>query len=118
MARFHAWRRQARQAGVSNCLEQALDQTEYVAWLGAQERGAQRQGNVERFLQLTRHFDAERGEGLYRFLRLVEAQQDNEIDFEPGAPPASDAVRLMSIHQSKGLEFPVVALGIWGSALI
>jgi len=110
LARFREWRRLARQTGVASCVERALDQTHYLAWTGALERGEQRRANVERFLQLTRDFDAERGEGLYRFLKLVEAQEDSEVDVEPAAAPVSDAVRLMSIHQSKGLEFPIVVL--------
>jgi ATP-dependent helicase/nuclease subunit A len=56
---------------------------------------------------LARQFDANRGESLPRFLRFVESQQESEEETEPSAPE-SDAVRLMSIHQSKGLEFPVV----------
>jgi len=116
LERFHSWRRQVRQSGVAACLERALDETHYTAWLGALERAPQRRANVEQFLQLTREFDAERGEGLHRFLGLVEAQQENEVEIEPGAAPVGDAVRLMSIHQSKGLEFPVVALGDLGKS--
>jgi ATP-dependent helicase/nuclease subunit A len=107
---FHSWRRLARQRPVSYCLEVVLDQTHYSEWLGAQKRGGQRRANVEQLLQLTRQFDTDRGEGLYRFLRFVEAQQKNEVDIEPAGAPLSDAVRLMSIHQSKGLEFPIVVL--------
>ncbi|HWD20954.1 MAG TPA: UvrD-helicase domain-containing protein [Verrucomicrobiae bacterium] len=114
--RFQIWRRMTRHAGVTACVERALDETHYTAWLGAQDRAPQRRANVARFLQLTRQFDAERGEGLARFLQLVEAQQDSEVEIDPAAPPAADAVRLMSIHQSKGLEFPVVALGDLGKS--
>ncbi|MGA2556218.1 MAG: 3'-5' exonuclease, partial [Verrucomicrobiota bacterium] len=65
-------------------------------------------------LHLTRQFDGFRGEGLYRFLQYVEAQQENELDVEPAGQPLRDAVRLMSIHQSKGLEFPIVVLADLG----
>jgi ATP-dependent helicase/nuclease subunit A len=62
---------------------------------------------------LTRQFDAYDGESLYRFLKFVESQQESDA-IEPAAAPAADAVRLMSIHQSKGLEFPVVAVADLG----
>ena len=107
---FARWRRLLRQISLSHLLEMVLDETHYGDWLLAQERGGQRRANVERLLQLTRQFDTLQGEGLFRFLKFVEAQQESEIDVEPAAAEGADAVRLMSIHQSKGLEFPIVVV--------
>jgi ATP-dependent helicase/nuclease subunit A len=114
LARFRAWRRQSRQEAVSHCLETILDQTHYTQWLLTRERGPQRCATVERFLQLARQFDDGRGESLPRFLRFLQAQQESEIDLEPPPAPETDAVRLMSIHQSKGQEFPVVVVADLG----
>jgi ATP-dependent helicase/nuclease subunit A len=113
LQRFRLWRRQARQEAVAPCLENVIDETHYADWLLTQERGEQRRANLERLLQMARQFDASRGESLPRFLRFVEAQQESEEETEP-APLATDAVRLMSIHQSKGLEFPVVVVADLG----
>lgn len=110
LTRYHAWRRATRHRALSHCLEMALNETHYSDWLLTQDRGAQRKANTERLLQLTRQFDLFQREGLYRFLRFVDGQQDNDVDVEPAATPVGDAVRLMSIHQSKGLEFPIVVL--------
>ena len=110
LTRYYAWRRATRHLALSHCLEMILNQTHYADWLLTQERGEQRRANVERLIQLTRQFDLFQREGLYRFLRFVDGQQDNEIDVEPAATPVGDAVRLMSIHQSKGLEFPIVVV--------
>ena len=114
LARYRAWRRQSRQTPVARCLECILDQTHYVPWVLSLERGAQRQANVERFLQLARQFDSARGESLPRFLRFIEAQQESDAGAEPPPAPDGDAVRLMSIHQSKGQEFPVVVVADLG----
>jgi ATP-dependent helicase/nuclease subunit A len=76
----------------------------------AQPRGEQRLSNIQRLLALTRQFDEFQRQGLFRFLRFVEAQAAAGIDAEPAAPAGIDAVRLSSIHQSKGLEFPVVVV--------
>ena len=65
---------------------------------------------MRRLLDLARQFDPYQRQGLYRFLRFVRAQEDEELDLEPATAPATDAVRLLSVHRSKGLEFPVVAL--------
>jgi ATP-dependent helicase/nuclease subunit A len=114
LARFRDWRRQSRQTPVSHCLETILDQTHYSEWILSRERGPQRCANVERFLQLARQFDDVRGEGLSRFLFFLQAQQESDTEVEPPAALDTDAVRLMSIHQSKGQEFPVVVVADLG----
>ncbi len=112
--RYSRWRRLARQGSLARCLETVLAETRYDLWLETQPRGAQRALNVKRLLSLARRFGEFQRQGLYRFLRFIEAQQ--EAGAEPDAPPAAEqnAVRLLSIHQSKGLEFPIVALADLG----
>jgi ATP-dependent helicase/nuclease subunit A len=107
---FDSWRRQARRGTLSNSVRAILDQTHYEPLILAQERGEERLANVNRLLRLVRQFDPYQRQGLLRFLRFVEAQRDAEAEEEPASSAASDAVRLLSIHQSKGLEFPVVAV--------
>lgn len=107
---FARWRKLAQQEALSRCLETILDATDYEAWLAGQSRGDQRLGNVQRLLDLTREFDQFQRQGLFRFLRHVEAQQEAEQDAKSAGAPLENAVRLISVHRSKGLEFPVVVL--------
>jgi ATP-dependent helicase/nuclease subunit A len=105
---YAVWRRLARQDSLSRCLETVLAETHYSAWLLTQSRGEQRRANVQRLLALAQQFDRFQRQGLFRFLRFIEAQQAAETEPEVGLVSAENAVSLMSIHQSKGLEFPVV----------
>ena len=91
-----------------------LSETHYAEWLLTQPRGEQRHANVQRLLGLAQQFDQFQRQGLFRFLRFVEAQQAAETEPEVAAVNEEDAVRLMSIHQSKGLEFPVVVVADLG----
>src|SRR4030095_13192134 len=79
-----------------------------------QSRGQQRRANAERLLALTRQFDQFQRQGLFRFLNFVEAQQEADVDLEPASVTTENAVQLMSIHQSQGLEFPVVLVAALG----
>ena len=115
MNSFGAWRRLARQGALSHCLETVLDETHYEDWLRAQPRGEQKRANAQRLLAMTRQFDQFQRQGLFRFLKFIEAQQRAGEDREPAAVETGDAVRLMSIHKSKGLEFPVVVVAGLGA---
>ncbi len=114
---FAAWRRLARQSALSHCLEAVLDETHYEDWLRAQPRGEAKRANVQRLLGMTRQFDQFQRQGLFRFLKFIETQQKVEEDREPARAETGDAVQLMSVHKSKGLEFPVVVVGGLGGLI-
>ena len=105
-----AWRALIRQTSLSCCLDRVLNETHYEAFLLTMERGEERVANVKRLLDLARRYDPYQRQGLFRFLQFVEAQEEVEHDLEPAPPRHPDAVQLMTIHKSKGLEFPVVVL--------
>ena len=110
LKRFSRWRQIARETSLSQRLETIVNETFYLEWLRAQSRPEQRLANVRRFLALARQFDPLQRHGLKRFLRFVEGQRETEVNSEPVAASDANAVRLMSIHKSKGLEFPVVVV--------
>jgi ATP-dependent helicase/nuclease subunit A len=112
---FEKWRRLLRHTSLSQCLETILAETQYEALLLAEERGRERAANVQRLLELARSYDPYQRQGLYRFLRFVEEQEESGLDQDVAAVETGNAVRLMSIHASKGLEFPVVALACLGA---
>jgi ATP-dependent helicase/nuclease subunit A len=111
---FHRWRNPRSSASLAQRLEAILADTGYADWLLTQPRGAQRHANIQQLLRVARQFDDTRGESLYLFLRHIEDLQDAAGDIEPAPSSEENAVRLMTVHQSKGLEFPVVAIADLG----
>jgi ATP-dependent helicase/nuclease subunit A len=112
---FARWREVVRQTSLSQCLETALTETHYEDLLLAGERGVESAANVRRLLDLARQFDPYQRQGLYRFLRFVQAQEDEDLDLQPASSLTENAVKLLSIHRSKGQEFPIVALAGLGT---
>ncbi len=73
--------------------------------------GAQRRQNLLSFLERARGFEQSGARGLYRFVSLLRGMLENGDDFElVRAQGGEGAVRILSIHKSKGLEYPVVIL--------
>jgi ATP-dependent helicase/nuclease subunit A len=113
---FSRWRSLARQAPLSRCLEAILAETHYDLWVLTQPRGALRHANVQRLLGLAQQFDQFQRQSLFRFLQFIEAQKLAETEPDVAAASQENSVRLMSIHQSKGLEFPIVVLADLGKS--
>jgi ATP-dependent helicase/nuclease subunit A len=116
LERYHRWRNNRATPSLAARLELILADAGYGEWLLSQPRGQQRYANVRQLLAIARQFDETRGESLYLFLRHIEELHDAAGDPKPASAGAENAVRLMTIHQSKGLEFPVVAVADLGKA--
>ncbi len=99
---------------MARCLEAVLAETHYAEWLLTQPRGEQRHANVQRLLDLALQFDQFQRQGLFRFLRFIQAQQLAQTEPNVATVNQENSVRLMSIHQAKGLEFPVVVVADLG----
>ncbi len=86
-----------------------LSRFHYVEYVAALPAGAQRKANVEMFVQKTVDFEKTSYHGLFHFLRYMEQLKKYEVDFGEAATltETADVVRIMTIHKSKGLEFPV-----------
>lgn len=96
---------------VYRLLWEIYDQTGALGLYGALPNGAQRQANLLAFFERARAFEGQGFRGLFAFVRLLRGMQETGEDFQTvGAEASGGAVRIMSIHKSKGLEFPVVLL--------
>jgi len=114
LPRYAEWRRLAVRSGAASALEAALDDTGYETWASTREDRGETLANVRRFLEMARKFDRGSRGGLYRFLVWLDAEESADRT-EPAVGPAASAVQLMTVHRSKGLEFPVVAVAGLGS---
>ena len=87
------------------------DRTNLLGIFGAMEEGETRQGNLLALAELARQFEGAGHKGLFRFLTYLTRLRENGNTLTPPAPGRTGGgVRIMSIHKSKGLEFPVVLL--------
>jgi len=86
------------------------DSTSFYAVAGAMEGGAARQANLMRLAEYAHTFERNGYRGLFGFVTYLRSMIENEKGPEASDAPAAGGVSIMSIHKSKGLEFPVVIL--------
>lgn len=108
-----SWREQARQGALAALIWQIYRDTGYYDFVGGIPGGRQRQANLRALYDRARSYESTSFRGLFRFLRLIDRMEENGDDL--GAARAlgesEDVVRIMTIHKSKGLEFPIVMIG-------
>jgi ATP-dependent helicase/nuclease subunit A len=104
------WRSAARQGSLADLIWRLYRETGYYDFVGGLPGGLQRQANLRALYDRARQYESTSLRGLFRFLRFLERMQDSGGDLGTARAlgEQEDVVRIMSIHKSKGLEFPVV----------
>lgn len=94
---------------IHSLLERFLEETGYLLTVSAMPGGDQRRRNVEMLLSMAERFEKTSYFGLFHFIRYIEQLEKYDVDYGEagGLDENADTVRIMSIHKSKGLEFPI-----------
>lgn len=104
------WRNMARRGSLSELVWQVYLDTNYYEMAGAMSGGKQRQANLRALHDRALEYEKTSFRGLFRFLRFVDRMRDrgDDLGTAKSLTEKEDVVRLMTVHKSKGLEFPVV----------
>ena len=116
LLRLAEWRLLAREVSVPELIWQLYRDTGYYDYVGGLPGGLLRQANLRMLVSRAEQYEKTDFRGLFRFLRFVEKLQseDTELSVARTLGESEDVVRVMSIHKSKGLEFPVVVVADLG----
>ncbi len=119
LGQMDSFRKLALYTPIHELLWKILDETGYGDFVAAMPDGGQRQANLEFLVDKARAFESTSYQGLFHFIRYIEKIQDQKMDFGEAdlVNEQADAVRVMTIHKSKGLEFPVVFVAEMGRQL-
>jgi ATP-dependent helicase/nuclease subunit A len=106
------WRRSKDRLSIGDLLERALDESGYEAILLAERHGSRMRANCRKLVRIARAFDAHGGLGLSDFVERLQADYESppRETQEATSDELGDAIRIMTVHQAKGLEFPIVVV--------
>lgn len=109
-ATFERLRAKSGHTPIHLLLWEILDVTGYGEYAAALPGGSQRKANLDMLVEKAIAYEATSYRGLYHFVRYIEQLKKYEVDYGEAnvGLEADDTVRIMSIHKSKGLEFPIV----------
>ena len=110
------WRKEQEYLSLDELIWKIYIDTGYYNYVGLMPNGALRQANLKMLFQRARQYESSNFKGLYNFINFIEKLRLSSGDL--GAAKLigenDDVIRIMSIHKSKGLEFPVVFLSSTG----
>ena len=103
------WRERTVYMPIHELLRGIITQTDYLHYVSALPGGEQRRANVNILLEKAAAFEQTSYYGLFHFIRYMEQLEKYDVDYGEAniLDENADVVRIMSIHKSKGLEFPV-----------
>ena len=109
-AALNRWRSYAVSHSVPELIWKLYRETGYYDYVGGLKGGLLRQANLRMLADRAAEYEKTNYRGLFRFLRFLEdlRKRDTDLSVARTLGASEDVVRIMSIHKSKGLEFPVV----------
>ncbi|MDQ0429040.1 ATP-dependent helicase/nuclease subunit A [Planomicrobium stackebrandtii] len=107
---LEGWRNQARRGSLAELIWQVYLDTNYYEMAGAMTNGKQRQANLRALHDRALEYEKTSFRGLFRFLRFIDRMRErgDDLGTAKSLSEKENVVRLMTVHKSKGLEFPVV----------
>lgn len=107
------WRNKKNELSLYELVRRVFDDTGYDDYMSLTIGGLQRKSNLDMFLGIVYDFEKARYQGLFNFITYMENVHRQSVDYGEARleQDIRNQVTIMSIHGSKGLEFPVVILG-------
>lgn len=112
LSKLSKWREKSKYMSLSELLWLLYNETGYYYYISLFPNGLQRQANLKLLLERAEAYEKTSFKGLFNFLTYIDNMKESSGDMESCKiiGENEDVVRIMSIHKSKGLEFPVVFL--------
>lgn len=110
---LHSLRDMIKYTPIHELIQHILDMTGYSYYVMAMPGGDRRKANIDMLISLAVGFEKGSYRSLFHFIRYVENLQKYDVDYGEATVSGEqdNTVRIMSIHKSKGLEFPIVFVG-------
>ena len=120
MSKIVQWKKESRYMPIDEFAWKLMCDTGYFAYVGALQGGGLRQANLRIFIERAKAFRAGGDGSIYGLLRYMNSLAEKEIETGQASIVGEndDTVRIMTIHKSKGLEFPFVLVASLGSRFI
>ncbi|MDO4903120.1 MAG: helicase-exonuclease AddAB subunit AddA [Limosilactobacillus sp.] len=111
LEQLNSFRQIAQQQSIVDLIWTIYNETGYLDYVGAMPGGPQRQANLHALYLRAKQYEESSFKGVYQFVRFVQKLQEHDKDLGVAqAEINKNSVNVMTIHSSKGLEFPVVFL--------
>lgn len=112
LAKIQEWKKEENYLPLDAFLWKLYDDTGYYYFVGLMPNGERRQANLKILFEKAKQYEKSSLKGLFQFIRFIEKLHQNSGDFGSAKVIGENenVVRIMSIHKSKGLEFPIVCL--------
>lgn len=116
LKQYYEFRSMVPYTSIQDLLQHIFKKTNYRYLVGAMAAGEQREGNLQMLLEKAAAFEGTSYHGLFHFIRYIEQMKEYDVDFGEAniLDENANVVRIMTIHKSKGLEFPICFVaGLW-----